>query len=135
MVRQERKPGDVGGRGVGAANRQRDGYLLSLFSRLDVEDQLVVTVSQNTPLILTWPSNSSVELEHVVTRSWTRDIDGDRPLLPITRDDPRRHRRWRVQVVVHIPAIGLVAQLGRQRGRLDLDAANGRGRQRPARRT
>ncbi len=111
-VRQEGQVGDLGGERVGIADRHGHLGLLALSGRVHLEDHLVVAIGQDAAFVGPRSTHGSVELEHVITGGRPRRVSVDDPLGAARRQDAAGDRRRRVQVVVDIDPIALVAQLG-----------------------
>ena len=85
--------------------------MLLLAAGFNLENHAVVAVRQHTPLVRARTGEGAVELEHVITSRRPHGIGSNGELSPVGSHQTAGDRRGRVEVVVHVEAVALIAQL------------------------
>src|SRR5438477_434301 len=66
---------------------------------------------RSLPLVLARPADRPVKLQHIVARRRPRGVGMNYPLCAARRHNAAGHAGWRVEVVVNVEPIVLIAQL------------------------
>jgi hypothetical protein len=83
-----------------------------LAAGFNLEYHAIVAVRQHAPFVRAGTSNGTVELEHIITSRRPHGVRGNGELCPVRGHKTAGDRRRRIEVVVHVESVALIAQLG-----------------------